>query len=47
MFGKISRVTTAEMVFESDDVIEVVAANIAANTSPTNPAGRNSRASIT
>ena len=38
--GSISRVITEEIVFESDAVIDIVLANIPANTNPVSPGGR-------
>src|SRR5690606_8801996 len=40
--GRISLVITADMVFTSDDVIDMVLANSEAMTNPTNPTGINS-----
>lgn len=39
--GRISRVITADTVFESEEVIDRVLANIDAKTNPINPLGRN------
>src|SRR5664280_1552753 len=39
--GRISRVRTAEIVFESDDVMDIVLVKSEASTRPTKPAGKN------
>ncbi|OPZ53206.1 MAG: hypothetical protein BWY89_01780 [Bacteroidetes bacterium ADurb.BinA012] len=41
IFGKMSRVMTADMVFASEDVIERVLVKREARTRPSNPVGRN------